>query len=217
MTIDDRVKKMIQEMLKTEKYHSIGALYNELIGKGAYSYSRRYFSIDFQRAGFRISSPVRKKETTMDKTGYTCPERKEEEKDLSVKKAAVRRGASLAVGRRDIAYFIEVAEDIVFQNIRRYGKGSRKKFEAGRIWSKRHVEHISYRRASKMYELLARECTPEEIQRETYLSPLAYAFLLENKARIEPTIITALQTLYENQTHNVPYVTEELRNGLRGK
>ena len=222
MVIDDRLKEVIQERLDSGAYRNFGALYRALRSEGLYVPSQTYFMIEVRHAGINLPNGSGKKKSERVPNGEGLVDsvdngvrESELEQILECKKAALKRAKDLPMGYTDIAYFFEIDSRIVRHHILRYGKTASKRFEVGRIGHKKDLEHLYYKHASQVYERVAAGQTAEEIQQSTNISKQAYNYLLENKERIEPIIIHALRRMYNHPTHNVPYVTAELREHLQ--
>lgn len=207
MAIDDRLKGIIEERLASGAYRGLGALYDDLFAEGLYLSSKTFFSIEVRRVKPKIPEGFGKKKNRI-------LNRASLEHLLENKEAAIKRAKDIKMGYTDIAYFTDATCLFVHKTIRRYGPMRAKKFEAGRVGYGRNMRHIYYKHAAQVYEQIASGNSPEEIQRALNLTEQAYTFLIENRNKIEPVIVTALQKMYDCPTHSVPYVTSELRRHL---
>lgn len=132
----------------------------------------------------------------------------------SVEKDALQRAASVAMGIIDIAYFMNTDYPFTVSYTKPYRVQRKERF-GFQIGCATTKQWIGYRHASKVYQALQEGFTPEEAQILADIHPKAYDFIMQNRATIEPIIIAALQKMYNNPTHNVPYVTLKLREHLQ--
>lgn len=207
MVIDDRLKKVIQERLDSGQYSNLSTLYRDLKSGRLYQGSQAFFGIQFRGVEFRIPDGFGKKKRSTS-NGSSL------ESILENKKAAIKRAKDIKIGYTDIAYFTDVTCLFVQKTIRRYGAMGAKRFEVGRVGKKKNLEHLYYKHAAQVYEQIAAGNPPEEIQKSLNISEQAYTYLVEKRSIIEPQIIATLRIMYNQPTHNVPYVTAELRSHL---
>jgi hypothetical protein len=220
MVVDDGLKERIQEMLDSGKYPNFGSLYRYLRENRLYAGSQTYFRIEVEDAGLDIPKGFgrRKKGPPCSHEGLdgiVAEPSEAEQRVLENKKKALQRARNFEIGYTDIAYFLEMNIYFVRKNMRYRGILNGKRFEAGRVGKKKTLEHLYYKHAAQVYEQLATGSTPEEIQTTLKMSEEAYRYIIEKREKIEPKIIATLRILYNQPTHNVPYVTPELKEHLK--
>ena len=233
MVIDDRLKGVIQERLNSGNYPNFGALYRALRTEGSYSSSQTYFMIEVRFAELDIPPGFGKKKKARATNGVSSIDREDNEVEkldlekrirgtgatqggvIKCKRVALERARDLKMGYTDIGYFLEVSSYEVHKNTRRLGKMRSKRFEVGRVGKRKSLQHFYYKHASQVYEKIDACLCPNDIQRSLDITLEGYTFLVENRTIVEPRIVHALRTMYNHPTHNVPYVTAELREHLQ--
>jgi len=220
MVIDDHLKKILQKRLHTGEYPNFGSLYRYLRENRLYAASQTYFMIEVKRVGLELPVGFRKRKNGTPRAhegleGIVTELTEAEQRTLENKKEALKRARTLEMGYKDIAYFLDLNLYFVRKNMRHTTSLLGKRFEAGRMGKKKTLKHIYYRHAAQVYEQLATGSTPEEIQTTLKMSEEAYRYIIEKREKIEPKIIATLRILYNQPTHNVPYVTPELKEHLK--
>ena len=111
------------------------------------------------------------------------------------KKEAIRRGYNVDMNVRDIAYFLNVPHDVVYHDFSQIGKRSRIQRFVVSIFGK----HLTYPRASQIYEAQDLDFGIEEITELLEIDEELVNYAISNRISIESKIIEALKTLYPSE------------------
>ena len=122
---------------------------------------------------------------------------------------AMLRARTVPMTSSDIGYFLDVPDYVVRQ---RYAKLGNEENRSKYLLSEFRGRKLPYREASQIYEAHDAGFTLEEKMELLDTTEKKIDFALANRDSIEPTIINALQVMFQDRTITKPYISKTYRD-----
>lgn len=122
------------------------------------------------------------------------------------KKEAIKRAFPLDVNPPDIAYFLELPEHIVYQNMKIIGPRPKRQEFIAEPLANTGLPDLNYRLASQIYEARDLKFEIQEIVELLDMRKTVINYILKNETIISPKIFDILKTLYPEKNITTPYI-----------
>lgn len=136
----------------------------------------------------------------------------------SYKKQAIKRAHSqIQMNMTSIAYFLELPQYVVNQNMKRIGKRKRYPQCIIRFGSTKHLAGIvkedilTYAKASQIYEALDAGFSKGEVCEYADVTKKIFDYAVRRRKSISKKIIKTLRILYPDKDYTTPYLVPEKR------
>jgi len=128
------------------------------------------------------------------------------------KKEAIKRTFNLDANPPDIAYFLELPEHIVYQNMKMMGPRPKRQEFIAKPLANIGLPDLTYRLASQIYEARDLKFEIQEIAELLNIKKITVNYILKNENIISPKIFDILKTLYPNKNITTPYIQTKQNN-----
>ncbi len=128
------------------------------------------------------------------------------------KKEAIKRAFNLDVNPPDIAYFLDLPEHIIYQNMKMIGPRPKRQEFITKPLANTGLPDLTYRLASQIYEARDLKFEIQEIVELLDTKKIIVNYMLKNETIISPKIFDMLKTLYPEKNITTPYIPTKQNN-----